>query len=74
MKRSAISCDSQETKCVPGVRIKKEVIDEKIHTSQENRSTLSLSVLVKSGVKRKKTCSIDLARDLIDHHAMVSRA
>ena len=70
MKKSAITSGSFEAKCPESVTIKKEVPEER--TVCEVRPSLSLNVLVKSGAKRnKKNCAIDLARELVDHHAMV---
>jgi hypothetical protein len=72
MKKSAITSGSSEAKgCPEGVTIKKEVLDER--TVCEVRPSLSLNVVVKGAAKRnKKNCAIDLARELADHHAMVT--
>lgn len=70
MRKSAITAGSLEAKCPESVTIKKEKLEEK--TVCEERPSLTLNVVVKSSVKRKnKNCAIDLARELIDHHAMV---
>lgn len=72
MKKSAITSGSFEARCPESVTIKKEVPEER--TICEVRPSL-LNVVVKSGgaagKRNKKNCTIDLARELVDHHAMV---
>ena len=75
MKKSAINGVSLEAKCPEAVTIKREPLDER--TSSPVRGTTA-AVTGKSGagggkrLQAKKNCPSDFARELVDHHAMVT--